>query len=193
MSFISLVKSVINSIVKLSRPLFSLEGNMLKFKINSEFFYRYELKDFETKTRHDSYVLEAYTLKSKNLFIEYVQTDTDVVWRGLASSFFIELLKSKLHFKSMIVLENLEFNGYEFITYKIDDHFILNFIYIYEINKEVFILDINSKLYTSLLRNFQKDYQYTYSKNEDDIVDFNFSIVRENNMNNYFSYEGSEN
>ena len=187
------LKSILKTVIKLSRPVFNLQDNTLKFKINSEQFYTYVLKDYEQKTRHDSYTIEAYTLKAKNLYIEYVQTDNDVVWNGLPSSLFIDLVKSKLNFKSMEILENYEFSNYEFITYKIDDHFILNFIYIYEINKEVFILDINSELYANLLRNFVKDYKYTYEKNQDDVVDFNFSIARENNINNYFSYEGSGN
>ena len=187
------LKNILKRIIKLSRPTFNLEDNTLKFKINSEHFYTYTLDDYDTKTRHDSYTLEAYTLKSKNLFIEYIHTDADVSWNGLPSSFFIEVVKSKLNLKSMVVLENYEFNNYVFTTYKIDDHFILNFIYIYEINKEIFILDINSQLYANLLSNFKKDYKYTYAKNEDDVVEFNFSLTRENNLNNYFSYESSGN
>ena len=194
MSFITKsLKNILKSILKLSRPTFNLEDNILKFKINSEYFYTYTLDDYDTKTRHDSYILEAYTLKSKNLFIEYIHTDADVSWNGLPSSFFIEVVKSKLNLKSMVVLESYEFNNYVFTTYKIDNHFILNFIYISEINKEIFILDISSQLYTNLLCNFKKDYKYTYPKNEDDIVEFNFSLTRENNLNNYFSYESSGN
>ncbi len=193
MGFLKVVKSIINTVVKLSRPVFNQEDNILKFKINSELFYSYELEDFDIKTRHDSYTLNAYTLKSKDLFIEYVQTDSDVVWNGLASSLYINLIKQKLKLNSMEVLEKHEFNNYNFITYKIDNHFILNFIYIYELNKDVFILDISSKLYTKLISNFIKDYSYSFEKNEPDTIDFNFSIVRENNMNNYFSYESSGN
>lgn len=179
--------------MKLSRPTFNLSDNTLKFKLDSDHFYTYDLQDFDTKTRHDPYILEAYTLKSQNLFIEYVQRDIDVTWNVFPSSSYINLVKQKLNLKTMQVLEKYEFNNYEFITFKLDEHYILNFIYIYEINKDVFILDVNSKLYVNLLKNFLKNYTYAHEKNAEDTVDFNFSITRENNLNNYFSYNGSGN
>ena len=185
------LKSIVKKFTKLSRPVFNFEENILKFKINSEQFYTYELEDFDIKTRHDPYTLQAYTLKSQNLFIEYIQTDIDVAWNALPSSLYIDLVKQKLNLKSMEVLEKYEFKNYEFITFKLDEHYILNFIYIYETNKDVFILDINSKLYVNLLKNFIKSYTYEHDKNCEDSVDFNFSITRENNLNNYFSYDGS--
>jgi hypothetical protein len=192
MGFIRVVKSIINSIVKLSRPIFNHEDNILKFKINSDLFYTYKLEDFEIKMQHDSYIIDAYTLKSKDLFIEYVQTDNDTAWNGLASSFYIDLIKQKLKVKSMEILEKHEFKNYDFITFKIDNHFILNFIYIYEINKDIFIIDISSSLYIKLISNFIKNYKYNFKKNEPDTLAFNFSIVRENYINNYFSYDGSQ-
>lgn len=187
------LKSIVKSFTKLSRPVFNFQDNTLKFKINSDQFYTYTLEDFDTKTRHDPYTIQAYTLKSQNIFIEYIQTDIDVQWNALPSSLYIDLVKKKLNLKSMKVLEKYDFNNYEFITFKLDEHYILNFIYIFETNKDVFILDINSKLYTNLLKNFKKDYTYTHERNAEDNVDFNFSITRENNLNNYFSYEGSGN
>lgn len=58
-----LLGSFFKTITKLSRPYFSLEENELKFKINSDDFFKFPISNVETKTRHDSYVLEAYTLK----------------------------------------------------------------------------------------------------------------------------------
>lgn len=182
-------KSLVKSFIKLSRPRFSFDENQLKFKINSDKFYIYEIEDYETKTRHDSYVIDAYTIKTENLFIEHIQIDNDVQWRGLASSLYTTFLKEKLGLKSMKILETKEYDGYDFITYEIDEHFILNFIYIYEINKDTFILDAKSELYENLLQNFDSSYTYRFPKNKDTKMNIDISIVRDNAFMYYFGLE----
>lgn len=183
---IDTLKSVFKTITKLSRPYFSLEENELKFKIDSDNFYKYPISNVETKTRHDSYVLEAYTLKTKDLFMEYINIDSDVSWNSQALGSFISLLKENLKIRNMDLLEKKEFNHYEFLTYKIDDNYILNIIYIYEINKDIFIIDKQSELYENLLKNFQKDYKYTLEKNSNLNLDINVSLVKNNAMRSYF-------
>lgn len=181
------LKSVIKSFVKISRPVFTFEDNQLKFKIDLDKFYIYNIDDnYETKTRHDPYVNEAYTLTTEDLFIEYIKVDHDVTWDGLPSSHFISLFKERLGIKNMDLLEKYEYEGYDFVTYKIDNHFVLNFIYIYELQKDVFILDIKSELYTNLLKNFDSKYVYKYDKNEESKMAFDISLVKENAFKNYF-------
>lgn len=180
------VKNVFKKITKLSRPYFYLEENQIKFKIDSDVFYDYPIDNIEIKTRHDSYVLDAYTLSNDDIHLEYIHTDTDVSWNGLAIGYFINLLKSNLKIKEMELLEKKEFPHYEFLTYKIDNSYILNIIYIYEVNKEIFIVDKKSNLYTDLLKNFEKSYTYNYSKNKTKL-NFNISLVRNNAIFNYFS------
>ena len=187
------LKTIVKSIVKLSRPVFNFEDNKLSFKVNPEHFYSFNLNNYETKTRHDSYTIEAYTIKSDNLFIEYVHIDSDVQWRGLPSSLYIEFLKDRLGFKKMDILEKKEYKNFDFYTFKIDEHFILNFIYIYEVNKDVFILDIKSELYENLLRNFDKNYKYKFEQNDENSLDIDISIVNENNFFNYFGHEDMSN
>lgn len=183
---IDTLKSVFKTITKLSRPYFSLEENELKFKIDSDNFYKYPISNVETKTRHDSYVLEAYTLKTKDLFMEYIHIDSDVSWNSQALGSFISLLKENLKIRNMDLLEKKEFNHYEFLTYKIDGNYILNIIYIYEINKDIFIIDKQSELYENLLKNFQKDYKYTLEKNSNLNLEINVSLVKNNAMRSYF-------
>lgn len=180
------VINVFKKITKLSRPYFYLEENQIKFKIDSDTFYDYPIDNIEIKTRHDSYVLDAYTLSNDDIYVEYIHTDTDVSWNGLAIGYFINLLKTNLKIKEMELLEKKEFSHYEFLTYKIDDSYILNIIYIYEVNKEIFIVDKKSNLYTELLKNFEKSYTYKYSKNKTKL-NFNISLVRNNAIFNYFS------
>ena len=180
-------KSLFKTIKKLSRPYFSLEENELKFKIDSDTFYKFPVLNMETKTRYDSYVLEAYTLKANNLHVEYIHTDNDVSWNGQAFSFFKDLLKENIKAKSMDLLEKKEFRHYEFLVYKINGQYILNLIYIYEINKEVFIVDTKGELYENLLKIFDKTYVYKFEKNQIDFMDLNLSLVKNNAMKSYFN------
>lgn len=182
-------KSFFKTISKFSRPYFSLEENHLKFKIDIDTFYSFPISNIEMKTRYDSYILEAYTLKADNIYMEYIHTQNDVSWNAQALSSFKDLLKDKIKAKSIDLLEKKEFGHYEFLVYKIDYNFILNLIYIYEINKEIFILDTNGQLYEDLLKNFDKTYVYKFDKNAIIFKDLNLSLVRSNAIKNYFSLQ----
>ncbi|MDD2888000.1 MAG: hypothetical protein PHY66_09360 [Aliarcobacter sp.] len=184
--------SFFKTIKKLSRPYFSLEENELKFKIDSDTFYIFPITNIETKTRYDSYVLEAYTLKADNLHVEYIHTADDISWNGQALSFFKDLLKESIKAKSMELLEQKEFGHYEFLVYKIDNNFTLNIIYIYEVNKEVFIVDTKGELYENLLKNFDKTYEYNFERKEINSIDLNFSLVKNNTMKSYFALQSGD-
>ena len=179
-------KSLFKTITKLSRPYFTLEENQLKFKIESDNFYYFPISNIETKTRHDPYVLEAFTLTAKQLYLEYIHTHMDVSWNGQAFSFFISLLKRDIRAKTMDLLEKKEFNHYDLMVYKIDNSYILNLIYIYELDKEIFIVDLKGNLYEGLLKNFEKDYKYEFERNKKLNLTLNTSVVRNNAIQGYF-------
>lgn len=185
-------KSLFKTIKKLSRPYFNLEENELKFKIDSDNFYKFPVLNMETKTRYDSYVLEAYTLKADNIHVEYIHTDNDVSWNGQAFSFFKDLLKENIKANSMDLLEKKEFRHYEFLVYKINGQYILNLIYIYEINKEVFIVDTKGELYENLLKNFDKTYEYNFERKAINSIDLNLSLVKNNAMKSYFALQSGD-
>ena len=92
----------------------------------------------------------------------------------------------------MELLEKKEFRHYEFLVYKIDEKYILNVIYIYEINKEVFIVDQKGNLYENLLKNFDKNYVYKFEKNQIDFIDLNLSLVKNNAMKSYFALHSGD-
>ena len=190
--FIDAFNSFFKTIKKLSRPYFSLDENDLKFKIDSDNFYKFPVVNIETKTRYDSYILEAYTLKANNIHVEYIHTADDVSWNGQALSFFKDLLKENINAHSMDLLEKKEFSHYEFLVYKINGQYTLNVIYIYEINKEVFIVDTKGELYENLLKNFDKNYIYKFEKNQIDFIDLNLSLVKNNAMKSYFALHSGD-
>ena len=190
--FSDMINSLFKTITKLSRPYFTLEENDLKFKIDSDNFYLFPISNIETKTRHDPYVLEAYTMSANGLYIEYIHTDSDVSWNGQALSFFTSLLRHDLKANEMKLLEKREFKHYEFLVYEIDESYILNIIYIYEINKDVFIIDLKGELYENLLKNFHKDYTYKFKRNGNNLPNINTSLVKNNAIYSYF-HTGSAN
>ncbi|MFW2611622.1 hypothetical protein [Aliarcobacter butzleri] len=182
------LKMIFKTITKLSRPYVSLEENDLKFKIDSDNTFKYTLSNIDTKTRHDPYIIDAYTLSSNEIYLEYIHTDIDVSWNGQALSFFIGLLKDNIKAKNFDLVEKEEFSHYEFLTYKVDNSYFLNVIYIYEVSKEVFIVDKKAELYEKLLKNFKKDYVYRFEKDSNNIPKIeNLSLVKNNAMNSYFA------
>ena len=182
------LKMIFKTITKLSRPYVSLEENDLKFKIDSDNTFKYTLSNIDTKTRHDPYIIDAYTLSANEIYLEYIHTDIDVSWNGQALSFFIGLLKDNINAKIFDLVEKEEFSHYEFLTYKVDNSYFLNVIYIYEVSKEVFIVDKKAELYEKLLKNFKKDYVYRFEKNSNNIPKIeNLSLVKNNAMNSYFA------
>ncbi|WP_152020392.1 hypothetical protein [Aliarcobacter butzleri] len=182
------LKMIFKTITKLSRPYVSLEENDLKFKIDSDNTFKYTLSNIDTKTRHDPYIIDAYTLSANEIYLEYIHTDIDVSWNGQALSFFISLLKDNIKAKNFDLVEKEEFSHYEFLTYKVDNIYFLNVIYIYEGSKEVFIVDKKAELYEKLLKNFKKDYVYRFEKDSNNIPKIeNLSLVKNNAMNSYFA------
>ncbi|MDN5068506.1 hypothetical protein [Aliarcobacter butzleri] len=182
------LKMIFKTITKLSRPYVSLEENDLKFKIDSDNTFKYTLSNIDTKTRHDPYIIDAYTLSANEIYLEYIHTDIDVSWNGQALSFFISLLKDNIKAKNFDLVEKEEFSHYEFLTYKVDNSYFLNVIYIYEVSKEVFIVDKKAELYKKLLKNFKKDYVYRFEKDSNNIPKIeNLSLVKNNAMNSYFA------
>ncbi|MCT7564712.1 hypothetical protein N5U23_11985, partial [Aliarcobacter butzleri] len=90
--------------------------------------------------------------------------------------------------KNFDLVEKEEFSHYEFLTYKVDNSYFLNVIYIYEVSKEVFIVDKKAELYEKLLKNFKKDYVYRFEKDSNNIPKIeNLSLVKNNAMNSYFA------
>jgi len=107
------LKFAFKKVTKLSIPYFSLEENDLRFKITSDYSFKYPISNIETKTRHDAYVLDAYTLKTKEIYIEYIHTYSDATWNGQAFGHFLSLLKKNIgakRFELLIIMSFLTIN-----------------------------------------------------------------------------------
>ena len=185
------LKFAFKKVTKLSIPYFSLEENDLRFKITSDYSFKYPISNIETKTRHDAYVLDAYTLKTKEIYIEYIHTYSDATWNGQAFGHFLSLLKENIGAKRFELVDNYEFSHYQFQTYFVDGSYYLNVVYLYEMNKDIFVIDKKYSLFQALLKNFKKDYEYSFDEKFNLDLDFNFSLVKKNSINNYFRVTSS--
>ncbi len=182
----SFFKKIINFIAKASIPSFKFENNQLYFKLRNDEFYEYELVDYEIKTRHDSYIFEAYTLNTKDIFLEYIKVDVNTQWNGQALSLFEGFFKEKLNIGDIEVLEKKEIGTYTFKIYKLDDSFILHMIYIYSVSSDVIILDTKGDLYKNLLFRLDGKYEYRFDNEEKGDINFNISMVKENWLKGFF-------
>ena len=113
------------------------------------------------------------------------------MWNSQPFSYFLNLLKDELKVDSFENLEKKQQNHYEFNIYRVNNEFNLYLIYIYEMNKEIFIVDTKGELYKNLLRNFEKSYSCNFEKNENNHFDLNISLVKKNALYNYFKLASS--
>lgn len=190
-NIVKILKFIFKKITKLSVPYFSLRESSLGFKITSDFIYIYDISNIYTKQRHDAFVLHAYTLKTDELYLEYIEFQNDVLWQQDAFGAFLSEVKDELKFKSFELLEKLNFSKYEFRTYKIDDEYVLSFIYLEEMHKSIFVVDKKSDLYEKLIQNFKKDYIFKYKEYKRVEQDFSFSLTKSNSFRSYFRITSS--
>lgn len=183
-------KNIINSIVKASHPLFVFESQALKFFLNSDEYYDFPISGYDIKTRHDPFVMEAYTLKNNDLFLEFIKVHSDSTWNGQPRSLYESFIKSELKLKSLEILEREDIGNYEFTTYRVNNSFILHMIYIWEVNKDIFILDTKGKLFSSILSQLKENYTYSYENDEKGEINFDISLVKNNAFHNYFNHDG---
>lgn len=184
-------QTIISSLTKMSSPVFLFDEHnvQLSFKLKSDNRYLYNLEPYEIKTRHDPYVLHAYTLKTKTIFLEFIHLDSFSSWNGLSRGFYEKLLRDRLKIK-LELLERIDIDNYEFSTYRVDDNFILHLIFIWEVNKDIFILDTKGQLYKEFLCSLNSGYVYKFEDDEKGSVNFDLSLVKENSLKQYFSASG---
>ncbi|WP_321314877.1 hypothetical protein [Halarcobacter sp.] len=181
-----ILKKIADFIAKASMPTYKFENNKLFFKLSNDQYYEYELNDYDIKTRHDSYINEAYTLSTNDIFMEYIKCDQNVQWKGQALSIYEGFIKEKLNINELDTLEKKEIDNYIFKLYNVDNSFVLHMIYIYSPVLNIMILDTKGDLYKNLLLKLDSKYEYKYSTYNRGDVNFNISIVKENSIRSYF-------
>lgn len=181
-----ILKNIMQFIAKATIPTYRFENNNLLFKIGSDKFYSYELEEYDIKTRHDPYVISAYTLVTKNIHLEFMRFDNDVNLNANILSVYEDLIKEKLKIKRLEVIEEKDIDTYCFKTYKADNSFIFHIVSLYTSFSELIIIDTKGRLYKELLLSLDSNYVYTFDEEQKGDVNFSISLVKENSMRSYF-------
>lgn len=183
----NIFQKIIKFIVTASIPTFKFEDDKLHFKIKSDEFYEYDLGEYNIKTRHDPFVVEAYTLDSKDIFLEYIKLDNNAQWNGLSLSLFETFFKEKLKIDDLEVIEKKEHGHYTFKTYKLNNSFNIHLVFISTVSLDIMILDTKGYLYKNLLFRLDDNYKYKFDKEEKGDINFNISMVKENSIKGFFN------
>lgn len=136
-----------------------------------------------------SYYVNEQNKKYGKLFIEYIDLNSSCKWNGFQRGFFEELFKATLKIKSMKIVEQLDFENFEFTIYLINEKEYLNLIYNYEVFKDVFILDYSGKLSQEYIQKFNNSYKSKYLNKSRFSKEYNKSLVKMAIFNGYFSKE----
>lgn len=134
-----------------------------------------------------SYYVKDNNKKYGKLFIEYVDLSSDCMWNGFARGFFEELFKQTQKINSMKIVEQYDYDNFEFTTYLIDNSSYVNLIYNFTTSKSIFILDYSGKLSNEYIKSYNKDYVSKYINKKRYSKDYEKSLVTMGNFYSYFS------
>jgi len=186
---VNFFRKILKKIAKASLPIFNFDENELKFQIDSNEMLGYTLENFDYKTRHDPYTVEAFTLKNRDIFLEYIRLDSDCGWNTDAYGAFKSFFKEKLKLKSMKQLEEHTFENYTLSTYLLNSESVVHFIHIYEMFKDAFIVDTKGDLYKRLMSSLQEGaFEYAYGNEKRIDIDFDISLTKQNAFSYFFHH-----
>lgn len=168
------------------------KGKNLIFKKAKDNLHFVQLSNPKVTATFDSCSLFSYTLQDNSslygkIFIEHINLQSDCQFNGDSLGFLLYEFKENLKLKSFKQLEFIKYNNYEFYTYKINDEKIVNFIFIFSVLEDTFIIDYEGKLYQEVVKQFDETYLNKYLDNRRFEENYNYSLVRMNIFKGYFN------
>ncbi len=166
------------------------QGNALNFQLSKNSSYEQPLSSFATYSRtYDRCTSGSYIIKDKNYFVEHIVLDMNCSWSGLPRGFFEYNYKRTLKLNSMKIIDKIRVSNYEFITYKINNQYILNLIHSYSSFSNTFILDYDGEFFYNLLAAMKREEVYVNNSLPRFKADYKKSLVQLNFFYNYFKKE----
>ncbi|AXX91290.1 hypothetical protein CPU12_11940 [Malaciobacter molluscorum LMG 25693] len=166
----------------------------LAFQVNNVSMWNKNLKltnNNATATYHPcttfSYYIKDNNIKYGKLFIEYVDLDSNCMWNGFPRSFFEDLFKQTQRIQNMKVVEQYDYDNFEFTTYLINNESYINLIYNFTTSTSTFILDYSGKLSNEYIKSYNKNYISKYMNKKRYSKDYEKSLVTMANFYSYFS------
>ncbi len=139
---------------------------------------------------HDKCTSLSYVLKDKNevygnIFVEYIEFFNECSFTTEPRGVYESYIKDKLHLNSLQVEKKFIINESEFITYLVNDEYLLSFIHIYANDKNVFIVDCIGKLFKELATEYTPDIRLIEEKYSRANLNMDLSLVKDNARYNY--------
>jgi hypothetical protein len=141
----------------------------------------------------NSYILKDDNKKYGNLFLENIELTNNCHWNGSASGFFTYELKTRMKFKSFELVDRFTKDYYEISTYKVNDEKYVSIIDMYTVNRDVLIIDNSGKLSQEIIKTLNPNFNFKYVNAPRTDIDYNFSLVKFNTFNGYFTRESENN
>jgi len=161
----------------------------ITFKLDKNSVSSYAVYDTKFQYKHNGCVRNAYTLESKSLdtklMIEHIQLDPNCEWNGLERGFYSDLIENKTKSKSMELLQRIEINEFEFLTYKTAKNCLIYLISISPVGSVTFVVDKEGSIYKDLLLKLKPKYQFAEFKSQCSI-DFKSSLMDESIFSTYY-------
>lgn len=180
-------RKILKFIVNASIPIYKFQDNAIFFKTELDDYFKYELGKYDIKTRHDPFVVEAYTIRNKDIFLEYIKADENATWRDDPLDMFQTFIQKKMFIKDFKVVEDIKISNYTFRTYLADNSFAIHLIHINSGLYDVMIVGTKGNLYRGLLSELDSSYKYKFYDEQKVDIDFNISMVKDNWKERFFS------
>jgi hypothetical protein len=170
----------------------------LDFRLDKEKPYHVVLQNPTLQPQFDACSSYSYTLKDDSaefgkLFIEHISLHSNCQFNAQSLGFFLYEFKEQLKLKKFTKLLEQLHGNYEFLTYKINDTSVVNFIFIYSSFDYTFIVDYEGKLFQTLLQHFDILNENDFSNLARFDVNYDYSLVRMNLFKGYFTRISEDN
>lgn len=170
---------------------FGLQNNELKFKVPNNALYTVKLTNPIIFTNYDRCSTFSYTLNDTlntygKVFVEDISLHSNCQFNVEALGALTYEFKEQLRLKSFEKVEELSFENYEFLTYKVNGTSYVSIIYIYTPFSMRFMVDYEGKVYNELLLQFDRTYKNNFLHQKRFDANYTYSIVKMNIFKHYF-------
>jgi len=156
-----LLNTIFNKIKSATRKRFILnkETKSIQVLLNTsdEQYFTLSFDTLNVRTPNDpkifkNYVIDASNQSLGNLYIELIQLHSSHEWNGSAGSNFDMYIKKEFHTSNFEFIKSFENNFCKFTKYLVDDKYEIALIWFSLNNQELFIFDVQGKIYNDLLK-----------------------------------------
>lgn len=177
---------------------YNSENKQLNFAFNNGLLYTAALHNPKKRAQFDACSSFSYTLNDSSsswgdVFIEHIGLHSNCKFNAESLGLFLYEFKEQLKLQKFEKLQTLVHDNYEFRTYKINDTYFVNFIFIYTSFDYTFIVDYEGKLSQALLQQFDASFESNFLNHPRFKANYDYSLVKMNVFKGYFTKMSEDN